>query len=314
MLTFAETQSNAAMEAAIGRRLLALIRPGVVDFASGGGKKCTKGLSCGGSCISKAKVCIKAMNPAQKQEYRTIVKAVKAGGEGADKAMKDFKAGLKPEVSDAEKELIAAKADKKKAVAPAEVKAETAKEYSADDFYKVGGFGPTAIPPTQEQLLKEFKGISIIEDDADKPGGEITSLQNKSGTEAQVRASAEEIANRMNQLKSPPSEDGLSASLKAERAGKPIRSQDDFDSALDKVMANPDFDAQIYIMRRAMGDRLTRQDFDKYLFGAQAAGRIQLYSGSLNASYPPGILDSVSSKVSGLRTKVKLKKTTAAAN
>ncbi|MFM2433246.1 MAG: hypothetical protein RLZZ511_4460 [Cyanobacteriota bacterium] len=97
MLTFAETQSNTAMEAAIGRRLLALIRPGVVDFASGGGKKCTKGLSCGGSCISKAKVCIKAMNPAQKQQYKALVKAVKAGGEGADKAMEDFKASLKSE-------------------------------------------------------------------------------------------------------------------------------------------------------------------------------------------------------------------------
>jgi hypothetical protein len=32
MLTFAETQSNAAMEGAIGRRLLALIQPGVVEF------------------------------------------------------------------------------------------------------------------------------------------------------------------------------------------------------------------------------------------------------------------------------------------
>jgi hypothetical protein len=88
------------MEGEIGRRLLALIRPGVVDFASGGGKKCTKGLSCGGSCISKAKVCIKAMNPAQKKQYREIVKSVKAGGEGADKAMEDFKASLESESSD----------------------------------------------------------------------------------------------------------------------------------------------------------------------------------------------------------------------
>jgi hypothetical protein len=35
------------------------------------------------------------MNPAQKQEYRSIVKAVKAGGDGADKALEDFKASLK---------------------------------------------------------------------------------------------------------------------------------------------------------------------------------------------------------------------------
>ncbi|MFM2433231.1 MAG: hypothetical protein RLZZ511_4445 [Cyanobacteriota bacterium] len=45
-LAFAEGESDAVMEGEIGRRLLALIRPGVVDFASGGGKKCTKGLSC----------------------------------------------------------------------------------------------------------------------------------------------------------------------------------------------------------------------------------------------------------------------------
>ncbi|NJR71274.1 MAG: hypothetical protein HC771_23600 [Synechococcales cyanobacterium CRU_2_2] len=50
--------------------------------------------TCGGSCISKAKVCIKAMNPAQKQQYQKIVKAVKAGGEGADRALEDFKASL----------------------------------------------------------------------------------------------------------------------------------------------------------------------------------------------------------------------------
>ena len=37
------------------------------------------------------------MNPAQKTQYQAILKSVKAGGEGADKAMEDFKASLKPE-------------------------------------------------------------------------------------------------------------------------------------------------------------------------------------------------------------------------
>jgi hypothetical protein len=144
MLTFAETQSNAAMEGAIGRRLLALIQPGVVEFASPGGKKCTKGLSCGGSCISKAKVCIKAMNPAQKQEYRSIVKAVKAGGDGADKALEDFKASLKSEVPDAEKEAIAAQADADRQAPPAPVAStptpsalDNLSGFDDDDF---GGF------------------------------------------------------------------------------------------------------------------------------------------------------------------------------
>jgi hypothetical protein len=106
MLTFAETQSNAAMEGAIGRRLLALIRPGVVEFASGGRRKCgNNSLSCGGSCQplfqknGKATVCKKDMTPVQRQQYKALVKAVKAGGDGADKAMEDFQASLKSESS-----------------------------------------------------------------------------------------------------------------------------------------------------------------------------------------------------------------------
>jgi hypothetical protein len=83
MLTFAETQSNAAMEAAIGRRFLALLQPGAVDFASGGGKKCTTGLSCGSSCISKAKVCVKTLSPEQQAQYKALVKKVKAGDTSA---------------------------------------------------------------------------------------------------------------------------------------------------------------------------------------------------------------------------------------
>jgi predicted Ser/Thr protein kinase len=120
MLKFAETQSNAAMEVAIGRRLLALIRPSVLDFADGG-KKCTKGLSCGGSCISKAKVCVKALNPVQKKQYQSILKSVKAGEEGADKSKANFKASLKADIPDAEKESISAKADAKKAKAKADI-------------------------------------------------------------------------------------------------------------------------------------------------------------------------------------------------
>lgn len=75
MLTFAETESNAAMEGAIGRRLLALIRPGVLEFAGGAGKKCSKGLNCGGSCISKTKVCRKGMNPEQLKLHKATLAA-----------------------------------------------------------------------------------------------------------------------------------------------------------------------------------------------------------------------------------------------
>jgi hypothetical protein len=239
------------------------------------------------------------------------VKSVKAGGEGAGKAMEDFKGSLKADIPDAEKEAIAAKADAKKATGTPEVKKEATKEYSADDFYKVGAFGPSAIPPTEDALLKEFKGVSVIENDKDGPGSQITSLQNKSGSPGQVKASAQQIADRLNQLKSPPSEDRLPQSLKADRSGAPIKSQADFDAALDKVLGNPDFDGNIYIMRRAMGDRVSRQDFDKYLFEAQASDRVRLHSGSLNDVYPSGVLDSVSSKVSGLRTQVESTKTEA---
>ncbi|MFM2433232.1 MAG: hypothetical protein RLZZ511_4446 [Cyanobacteriota bacterium] len=76
--------------------------------------------------------------------YREIVKSVKAGGEGADKAMEDFKASLKSKVSDAEKESIAAQADADRE-SPAVPVARTAmpsaldnlSDFDDDDF---GGF------------------------------------------------------------------------------------------------------------------------------------------------------------------------------
>jgi hypothetical protein len=85
MLNFAETESNEAMAAAIGRRFLLLLEGAIVDFAER--KNCSLGLSCGNSCISKAKVCEKLLSPEQLTLYKSLVKANKKGDAAAGEAI-----------------------------------------------------------------------------------------------------------------------------------------------------------------------------------------------------------------------------------
>jgi hypothetical protein len=59
-----------------------------------GKKNCEKGLSCGGTCISKNKTCKKDMTPEQKVKYKKVKKGAGGGGGGAseDLSMKDLEA------------------------------------------------------------------------------------------------------------------------------------------------------------------------------------------------------------------------------
>jgi hypothetical protein len=65
-----------AMEVAIGKRLVTLLKSGAIDFAE---KNCNLGLSCGDSCISKLKVCVKLLTPEQKAQYKALLKSAKSG-------------------------------------------------------------------------------------------------------------------------------------------------------------------------------------------------------------------------------------------
>lgn len=57
----------------------------------------------------------------------------------------------------------------------------------------------------------------------------------------------------------------------------------------------------IYRIRRAIGDRVSRSDFNEWLIEMQANDIIQLLEGSVEDSAPDKIEDSITTKVSGLR-------------
>jgi predicted nucleic acid-binding Zn ribbon protein len=57
----------------------------------------------------------------------------------------------------------------------------------------------------------------------------------------------------------------------------------------------------IYRIRRVIGARVSRKDFDSWLLELQATDIFQLLEGSVEDSAPDKIEDSISTKVSGLR-------------
>ncbi|WP_341525604.1 hypothetical protein WKK05_23885 [Nostoc sp. UHCC 0302] len=88
---------------------------------------------------------------------------------------------------------------------------------------------------------------------------------------------------------------------------KGIASYDEFKSVAlevyDKLNQNYNLDdlVPIYRIRREIGDRVTREDFNTWLLEIQENDILQLQGGSIEDSAPDKIEDSITTKVSGLR-------------
>jgi hypothetical protein len=64
-------ETNQAIQAAIAAFAEAEWGEGPIEFA--GGKKCTKGLSCGNSCIAATKTCKKSLTPEQAAQHKALI-------------------------------------------------------------------------------------------------------------------------------------------------------------------------------------------------------------------------------------------------
>ena len=62
----------------------------------------------------------------------------------------------------------------------------------------------------------------------------------------------------------------------------------------------------LYRIRREIGDRVTRSQFDEWLLEMQANDILQMQGGSLPDNDPAKIEDSITTEVSGLRCYAKL--------
>jgi hypothetical protein len=86
-----------------------------------------------------------------------------------------------------------------------------------------------------------------------------------------------------------------------------IVSYDEFKSVAlevyDKLNQNYNLDdlVPIYRIRREIGDRVSREDFNTWLLEIQEKDILQLQGGSIEDSAPDKIEDSITTKVSGLR-------------
>lgn len=86
-----------------------------------------------------------------------------------------------------------------------------------------------------------------------------------------------------------------------------IASYDEFKSVAlevyDKLNQNYNLDdlVPIYRIRREIGDRVSREDFNTWLLEIQEKDILQLQGGSIEDSAPDKIEDSITTKVSGLR-------------
>jgi hypothetical protein len=88
---------------------------------------------------------------------------------------------------------------------------------------------------------------------------------------------------------------------------EPINSYEHFQNevikAIDKV--NPDL-AEIYKVRAEIGDRVSRENFNKWLLEAQSRDIVQLQGGSVASGNEQHLKDSISTELSGYRTNVKI--------
>ncbi|MFN6479038.1 hypothetical protein [Nostoc sp. DedQUE07] len=97
----------------------------------------------------------------------------------------------------------------------------------------------------------------------------------------------------------------LSIRVASRREG--IASYDEFKSVAlevyDKLNQNYNLDdlVPIYRIRREIGDRVSREDFNTWLLEIQEKDILQLQGGSIEDSAPDKIEDSITTKVSGLR-------------
>jgi hypothetical protein len=100
---------------------------------------------------------------------------------------------------------------------------------------------------------------------------------------------------------------------KQQKAATPIKKYQDFENAITKTYErlnkelNSDGLVPIYEVRRRLGNRVSRSQFDNWLMEMQASDKIQLMGGSLSPSgnkvgNAEQIRDSVTTELSGLRT------------
>lgn len=261
-------------------------------------KNCTKGTACGGSCIPATKTCRKKEGLSDQGKAKAKKVKEKLKKEPAAKSAKP-------------KKEVATKAEPK-AKTP-KVKAENAAGAAKSNEIKpekllsknlLGEYRVKASDEDYDKLIELSDGASMAKD---AKQSRIFDASQAYKSEERAMQEAEKNAALYNQLANPPKPDGSTGKAARFAQGEKIKSQQDFESTFDEVFKSLDEEfnmnglVPIYRIRRSMGDRLTRGQFDRFMLKLQDDDKAMFLEGSVEDSSPDKIYDSMQTRMGKLR-------------
>lgn len=285
------------------------------------GKKlnCKPGnVQCGGRCQSDKKNCRFAPSPAQKEQVKEAVAKVKKEKVSKPKAA----VATKPKAEETAKPKEAATEEAKKTSKPAIASYDSFKKEAMnaidriDEDYNYGNVVP--IHRVRKELGDRVKREEFDEwmtklqsDGAIRlVGGE---LEQGSSEKDSIKTKLGQLRSFVNRLGDKPKDNGRGEEKPAATKGKAIESYDSFEKEIlsaYKKIGEKEGDTEmvpIYRMRRELGDRLTRQQFNAWMLDAQAKNLFTLLEGSVEDSAEDKIRDSVMTKLGKIRAYAKLR-------
>jgi hypothetical protein len=329
---FGEMRSSALD--ALGDRVTALES---IDFAGKKGakvtqkKNCVKGISCGFSCIRQGAVCRSEMK-AKEKEFAGYLKKSAGTTKGkakADPVEKPPVAAKKDAIPDVKKETIAAKVDKKKTdegkgTIPDYKKFEDTALTQAAKLSKDDGNDLVPI-----HKLRDVLGNSVSKGDFNKwlmemqangsvqlVGGEMPGLTPQIA-EKSIKTALGGNRYYLKTLKKADSAGiDVSQSQKQESGQKkitPIKTEKDFNtkakSEIDRISKDDGNDlVPIHKLRDALGNSVSKGDFNKWLMEMQANGSVKLIGGEMPGLTPQIAEKSIRTALGGTRYYVQMVK------
>ena len=284
----------------------------IVDFAKKGKgkqKSCQKGYPCGGSCISKAFDCRKMLKGQAKNfaEFVNLQAAKKASSSKKSKPTKSKKTtpkkATKPKTSKSQDSATKQEQNWRKQAEAKRTKSELdAFDDRSKDFLEV----PAGTYKNNGKTIKVSEsdgGIQNLKIDG------VGELHTRQLTESEVEGAIEHFTSPMRGTKA---ELGEAYEI---RNRPPIKSKEEFEKEFDEAFEKLDPDGtglvEVNKVRRALGDRLTRKEFDDYFYDGSidkytpTGGSLGNYGNSAkDPDYAAALRDSFVTELNGLRTYV----------
>ena len=287
-------------------------------------KQCKKGYSCGFGCISRSKKCSDTKSKEATDFIKGMVTGIKMRGGNVKDEVKNAvgkrntKAGGGSTSAAKPKAKPTAKLKSKSTAEPATM--ERPKTVIPESTVKKGSWRDG-----QKFKTTDFNGDDIgyerVEPGTYKNGDQkIVVKENDEGSyDVEIdgvskrrtsNLSRELVAKTIDEQTAPVKKDVENVGEKASklREGEPIKTQEEFEKVAEEAFDAIDSEKNkgglvpIYALRRAMGERLTREEFDNFLLEMQANDKFQLEGGSVDDSEASLIADSVETELDGLRT------------